>query len=161
MPAQVKGDTAWEGKATNWLVGGNLASTPLAVHCLKTPLGHVVQFDWKKSGTKQLLHSHLTPHPYPNNPQHQLSKAWGFWREGAQVLSGAGPCDHRIRDERLCRRSGKMYPTPPPTIWHGPFSAGHIWPSLTWASGFGVCFMRTVALFSCKVYLRHRVWSTK
>ena len=97
------------GKGYKPVGGGNLVFTTLVVHHLKTLLGHVVQFDWKKSGTKQLLHSHLTLHLYPNNPQ-----AWGFWREGGQVLSGAGPCDHRIREERLCRRSGKT--CPPPTI---------------------------------------------
>lgn len=136
-----EGRHSLRGKGYKPVGGGNLVFTTLVVHHLKTLLGHVVQFDWKKSGTKQLLHSHLTLHLYPNNPQ-----AWGFWREGGQVLSGAGPCDHRIREERLCRRSGKT--CPPPTIWHGPFSAGHIWPSLTWASGFGVCFMRTAALFT-------------
>ena len=70
-----EGRHSLRGKGYKLVGRRNLASTTLAVHCLKTPLGHVVQFDWKKSGTKQLLHSHLTPHPYPNNPQHQLSKA--------------------------------------------------------------------------------------
>lgn len=84
-----------------------MVSTTLVVHCLKTLLGHVVQFDWKKSGTKQLLHSHLTLHLFPNNLQ-----AWGFWREGAWVLSGAGPCGHRIRMRGFVGELGRCAPPP-------------------------------------------------
>lgn len=107
-----RGGHSLKGRGYQLVGGGNLVFTTLVVHCLKTLLGRVVQFDWKKPGTKQLLHSRLTLHLYRNNPQ-----AWGFWRKGAQVLSGAGLCDHRIRDERLCRRSGKTCPPRHDLTW--------------------------------------------
>lgn len=81
-----------------------MASMTLTLHCLKTLLGHVLQFDWEKSGTKQLLHAHLTPHLWEQGATSILithnasfSKSWGFWREGVQVPPGAGPCDQECK----------------------------------------------------------------
>ena len=99
-----------------------MASMTLALHCLKTLLGHVLQFDWEKSGTKQLLHAHFTPHLWgqgatsSDNTQYQLSKSWGFCREGVQVPPGAGPCDHSVREEGLCRRRPGKVCTPQPAM---------------------------------------------